>query len=72
MACDLSIIIVSWNTKDFLTTCLRSIKDNTKKIIYEIIVIDNFSSDGSPRVVEADFPDVTLIKNQENFGFGHA
>ena len=72
MACDLSVIIVNWNTKDFLKNCINSIKENTKKIIYEIIVIDNFSSDGSPRVVEADFPDVTLIKNQENFGFGHA
>jgi len=72
MACDLSVIIVNWNTKDFLCNCLRSIKENTKKIIYEIIVIDNFSSDGSPQAVEADFPGVTLIKNQENFGYGHA
>lgn len=72
MACDLSVIIVNWNTKDYLNNCIRSIKENTKKISCEIIVIDNFSSDGSPQTVEANFPDVILIKNQENYGFGHA
>ncbi len=72
MACDLSVIIVNWNTIGFLNNCIHSIKENTKKIIYEILVIDNFSTDGSPQAVEANFPEITLIKNQENFGYGRA
>ena len=72
MACDLSVIIVTWNTKDFLCNCIRSIKENTKKIIYEIIVIDNFSSDGSPEMVEEKFPEIILIKNKINIGYGRA
>ena len=72
MACDLSIIIVNWNTKNLLANCIQSIKDTAKRISYEIFVVDNFSSDGSPLHVESNFPYVTLIKNQENLGFGRA
>lgn len=69
---DLSVIIVNWNTKDFLSRCIESIKTKTKKISYEIIVVDNFSSDGSPGMVEETFPEVTLIRNNRNAGFGRA
>jgi len=69
---DLSIIIVNWNTKDYLAGCLASIKDNTKNISYEIIVADNGSADGSADLVEQDFPGVSLIRNEENLGFGRA
>ena len=72
MGCDLSVIIVNWNTKDLLHQCIESIKAHTKKISHEIIVVDNFSSDGSADMVEANFPDVTIIKNRENKGFGRA
>ena len=72
MACDLSIIIVNWNTKDLLSQCIESIKNHTERTSYEIIVVDNFSSDGSPEKVEKDFPDVFLIKNRKNRGFGRA
>lgn len=72
MACDLSIIVVNWNTKDFLLRCLESIKVYTKKTSYEIIVVDNFSSDGSAEMVEENFPDVILIRNKRNEGFGRA
>ncbi len=70
--CDLSVIIVNWNTKDFLNNCIRSIKKNTQKISFEIIVIDNGSTDGSASAVEANFPEVILIKNQKNLGYGRA
>ena len=69
---DLSIIIVNWNTKDYLAGCLDSIKDNTQKVSYEIIAVDNCSSDGSADMVERDFPEVLLIRNEENAGFGRA
>ncbi len=72
MEYDLSVIIVNWNTRDFLAQCLESLKTHTKKISYEIIVIDNFSSDGSPEMVEREFPEVSLIKSKENLGFGRA
>lgn len=72
MGCDLSFIIVNWNTKDFLSRCLESIKPETKKISCEIIVVDNFSSDGSPEMMEKKFPEVTLIKNRKNEGYGRA
>lgn len=72
MECDLSIIIVSWNTKDLLSQCIESIKAQTKRTSFKIIVVDNCSTDGSPEMVEESFPDITLIKNQLNKGFGKA
>jgi len=72
MACDLSIIIVNWNTKNLLKQCLESIKAHTKKISYEIIVVDNSSRDGSADMVETNFPQVFLIKNKKNLGYGRA
>ncbi len=72
MESDLSIIIVNWNTKDYLADCLESVKDNTTNISYEIIVVDNCSSDGSADMVGQNFPEVLLIRNEENVGFGRA
>jgi len=69
---DLSIIIVSYNTSDFLKECLESIKKNTEGLNYEIIVVDNASSDNSLQVLRAKFPDVLVIKKQENIGFSKA
>ena len=60
-----SIVILSWNTKSILRDCLKSLKDS-----YEIIVVDNGSTDGSPQMVQKEFPKVRLIKNQKNLGFG--
>jgi GT2 family glycosyltransferase len=72
MGCDLSIIIVNWNTKDLLSQCIESIKTHSQRISFEIIVVDNFSSDRSAEMVEERFPDVRLIKNIQNRGFGKA
>ncbi len=69
---DLSIIIVSYNTKDLLKECLISIYKNISQIKFEILVIDNNSRDGSPEMVEKKFPKVKLIKNRENKGFAAA
>lgn len=70
---DLSVIIVSYNTKDFLKNCLLSIIQNApKKIDFEIIVIDNHSTDGSLDLIEKEFPNVILIRNEENLGFSKA
>ena len=66
---DLSVIVVNWNTKDLLRACLASVRAHTRDLQYEIIVVDNGSSDGSPAMIRAEFPDVVLIENKENRGF---
>ncbi len=69
---DVSIIIVSYNTKEILKDCISSIIKFTLGVNYEIIVVDNASSDGTSEMVEALFPDVKLLKNKTNLGFGSA
>lgn len=67
---DLSIIILSYNTKELLRNCLESIKKSkTNGLIIETIVVDNASSDGSPDMVQKEFPWVRLIKSKKNLGF---
>ena len=60
---DLSIIIVNHNTRKMLLECLESIFGRTQTITYEVIVVDNESSDGSVEAVQAQFPQVKLIVN---------
>jgi GT2 family glycosyltransferase len=69
---EISILIVSYNTRDFIRTCLRSLARDTSGLIGEIIVIDNCSSDGSTDMIEQEFPDVALIKNESNLGYACA
>lgn len=74
MPINLSIIIVSYNTKKLLTDCLTSIGESFKDSIvkYEIIVIDNNSTDGSYEVIKKGFPKIKVIQNQTNVGYGRA
>ncbi|MFC1613342.1 glycosyltransferase family 2 protein [Patescibacteria group bacterium] len=65
----LSIIIVNWNVKDLLEKCLTSIYKETQNIDFEVIVIDNASSDNSADMVRNKFPQVKLIANKENKWF---
>lgn len=69
---DLSIIIVNWNTKELLRECLKSIYQHIKGIDFEVIVVDNFSCDQSAHMVKEAFPQVKLIENLQNLGFGRA
>ena len=69
---DVSVILVSYNTKDLTRNCLNSIYEKTKDIEFEVYVVDNNSHDGSPEMVEQEFPQVRLIKNPDNKGFGAA
>jgi GT2 family glycosyltransferase len=69
---DLSIIIVSWNTREILRRCIQSVFDTIEGLNYEVIVIDNDSHDGSPEMVERRFPQVHLLKNESNVGFSEA
>ena len=69
---DISIIIVSWNTKDMLRECLESLYKSIVDITFEIIVVDNNSHDGSPEMVQDEFPEVHCIKSDKNLGFARA
>jgi len=69
---DLSIIIVNYNVKEFLQNLIHSIEKASTKITKEIIVIDNASDDGSVEFLKEKFPQVKLIVNQKNLGFGKA
>jgi len=68
---DVSIVIVSWNTRDLLLDCLQSLRA-VAGVSTEVFVVDNDSQDGSPSMVAAEFPGVRLIQNQENRGFSRA
>jgi len=69
---DVSILIVNYNTCDLLKNCLASILLHTSGVSYDIVVIDNASTDGSIKMIENHFPSVRLVKNNTNIGFGRA
>ena len=69
---ELSVIIVSYNTRDLLVECLRSLKEHPPKGPHEAIVVDNASSDGSAATVAQDFPGVRCLASRENLGFAAA
>lgn len=69
---EVSIILVSYNTKDLTRNCLNSVYEKTQGVDFEIYVVDNNSQDGSCEMIEQEFPQVKLIKNTENKGFGAA
>jgi len=68
----LSIIVVSWNVKGDLLNCLGSIRNNPPSCQYEVIVVDNASSDGTVDALRQQFPLLRLIDNKENRGFAGA
>jgi glycosyltransferase involved in cell wall biosynthesis len=53
---DLSVVVVSFNGKDYLRRCLASLLEHTKGVSFEAIVVDNASRDGSAQMVEDEFP----------------
>ena len=69
---DLSIVIVNWNTKEYLLRCLGSIFKLGQRMNWEVIVIDNGSQDGSGMEVKKSFPFVHLVENEKNLGFAKA
>jgi GT2 family glycosyltransferase len=68
----ISIVIVSYNTREFIARCLRSLLEDPSDLVREIIVVDNASADGSVETIEAEFPRVTLIRNSTNLGYAKA
>tara|TARA_B110000046_G_scaffold31375_1_gene33296 strand:+ start:231 stop:2180 length:1950 start_codon:yes stop_codon:yes gene_type:complete len=69
---ELSIVIVNYNVKEFLTQCLDSIFKSQTQYNYEVIVVDNSSRDSGRDEICSTFKDITWIDNSENVGFGRA
>lgn len=65
----LSIIIVSWNTREYLAGCLHSIEKNAPEFPLEVIVVDSASGDGTPDMLRSEFPAVRAALQPENVGF---
>jgi GT2 family glycosyltransferase len=69
---DVSIIIVTWNSQEFIRNCLDSIFLSQSNLTLEIIVVDNGSSDHTTKIVEEFYPQVNLIQNKKNLGYAKA
>ncbi len=70
---DVSLIIISLNSRAFLRDCIRSIHASTwRNVRYEVIVVDNGSSDGTPAMLAEDYPEVRVVANRSNVGYCRA
>jgi len=67
---DVSILVVSYNTRELTLDCLRSVPAAAARTAHEIIVLDNASTDGSADAIEQEFAAVRLIRADRNLGFG--
>lgn len=68
---DVSIILVNYNTKEYTLNCIKSVIEHSQKTSFEIIVVDNASTDGSIEILREE-NNVVLIENSSNLGFGRA
>src|SRR5262249_49835978 len=72
MTPDVTVVIVSWNTREHLARCLDALDGAAAGLRIEMLVVDNGSTDGSQAMVAAKFPRARLIQSPENVGFGRA
>jgi GT2 family glycosyltransferase len=69
---DITIVLVCWNNRAYLGPCLDSIDDARTRHSFEIVVVDNGSTDGSQALLRDRFPEVRVIQNDTNVGLGQA
>ena len=69
---DMSIVLVCWNNKAYLDPCLKSLYEGGLKSSFDVVVVDNGSTDGSQQMLAEKYPDVMLIQNEGNVGLGKA
>lgn len=69
---DLTIVIVSYNTREMTLACISSVFNQTFDVTYEMILVDNGSADGSVDAIRAQFPSIKVIASRENLGFARA
>ncbi|MBP2283102.1 GT2 family glycosyltransferase [Flavobacterium sp. CG_23.5] len=72
MKITVSIVIVNYNTKDLLVSCIDSIYEKTEGLSFEVLVVDNDSHDGSEVLIRNKFPEINFIQSGANIGFGRA
>lgn len=72
MSATVAVAVVSWNTRDLLARCLRSLEPDARSGFAEVWVVDNGSEDGSADLVESQFDWVHLVRADENLGYGRA
>jgi GT2 family glycosyltransferase len=70
--CQLTIIIVNTNARELVCQCLESVYRNAPRCEFEVIVVDNASTDGSCETIATHYPEVRLIRNERNLGFATA
>jgi len=68
----LSILIVNWNSKEYLKSCLNSIRRTCDHLAPQLVVVDGGSFDGCDQMISSDYPDVEFVQSQENIGFGRS
>ncbi|MGE5530371.1 MAG: glycosyltransferase family 2 protein [Patescibacteria group bacterium] len=70
----ITAVVVNYKTRDLLAECLRSLYDEAHRlsVSFSVIVIENASHDGTVEMVRKDFPEATLIVNEENVGLAKA
>ena len=69
---DMSIVLVCWNNKAYLDPCLKSLYEAGLKSSFDVVVVDNGSTDGSQQMLAEKYPQVRLIQNPGNLGLGKA
>ncbi|MHB1415271.1 MAG: glycosyltransferase family 2 protein, partial [Chloroflexota bacterium] len=69
---DMSVVLVCWNNKEYLEPCLRSLYEGGLRSTFDVVVVDNGSTDGSQAMLTERFPEAKLIQNDHNLGLGKA
>lgn len=69
---DMSVVLVCWNNKAYLDPCLKSLYEGGLKSSFDVVVVDNGSTDGSQQMLAEKYPQVKLIQNAGNVGLGKA
>jgi GT2 family glycosyltransferase len=69
---DVTIVVVSYNTREMTLACLKSVIEQTHSVRYEIVVVDNNSTDGSADAIRSGFPGIRLLQPGQNLGFASA
>ena len=68
----LTVIIPTYNSKDYIIDCIQSVKDKTKNLEHEIIVVDNNSSDNTVSSISKNFNQIDIVMNDKNYGYSKA
>lgn len=69
---NLSIVIVNWNSKDYVRECLASVRATCAELVPQVVVVDGGSFDGCGEMLAAEFPEVDFVQSPDNLGFGRS